>query len=86
MKFKGGNCSFVSVIIILSVLIIGLKAISVPISSDEYRCMVVYSSSNDETVKIDVRFPKFDKDDQHDEYFVIWINNTETFHSDFYRV
>ncbi len=44
--------------IILALIISLTTSISVPITKDEYRCMVVYTQSQDEDIKIDVRFPK----------------------------
>ncbi len=44
--------------IILSLVLISINSISIPVSTDDYRCMVVYSSTPDENIKIDVRFPK----------------------------
>ena len=49
-------------ILILTVFIIGISSIAVPITRGEHRCMVVYTSSEDEDIKIDVRFPHLPKD------------------------
>lgn len=58
-------------------LILALSAsIEVAVSSAGYRCMVVYSSSSDDHLKIDMKFPPI-KSQVKGEHYSIVLQNTE---------
>lgn len=46
-------------IIILSVLLVASFTISIPVTSDHDKCMVVYTTSEGEYLKMDIKFEKF---------------------------
>lgn len=59
-------------------LVIGLsQSISISVSSAQERCMIVSSSSQEEFLKIDLRFERFDQQSLQEGYRIV-LHNTET--------
>jgi len=44
-------------LVVLALIFATSAAIEVVVNSESYRCMVVYSISNDDHLKIDMKFP-----------------------------
>ena len=53
------------------------QAIIVPLKQGEFKCMLVYSMGNDETIKIDITFPHILGWDKNDFYYLS-LRNTKT--------
>lgn len=60
-------------------------SISIPVTSQKDKCMVVYSRDTEDYLKIDVKFEKFTgQTDQ--EYYLVNLHNTETHHIESFNV
>ncbi len=60
------------------VLLLALSfAIEIAVNSADYRCMVVYSTSNEDHLKIDMKFPKITGQTKGEHYSIV-LHNTET--------
>ncbi len=60
----------------LASLIISTSQISIPLTQNVNRCMVVYTSTPDENLILDIKFPSVPKQTS-DEYYRVTIHNTE---------
>ena len=60
----------------LAGLIISTSQISIPLTQNVNRCMVVYTSTPDENLILDIKFPSVPKQ-KLDEYYRVTIHNTE---------
>jgi hypothetical protein len=60
----------------LAGLIISTSQISIPLTQNVNRCMVVYTSTPDENLILDIKFPSVPKQTS-DEYYRVTIHNTE---------
>lgn len=42
---------------ILASLVLGLSAIQIPLKQGQTKCMLIYATAREETIKIDIDFP-----------------------------
>jgi hypothetical protein len=61
----------------ISILITTVASIQIPLTQSQFRCMLVYSAGNDETVKIDINFPHIPHWTDQDRYYLT-LRNTKT--------
>lgn len=57
-------------------LIVVTQQISIPLTQNVNRCMIVYTSTPDENLILDMKFPTV-PDQTSDEFFKVVIHNTE---------
>jgi len=55
-------------ILLLTLLAITCTSIILPIHTDSQRCMVIYSDNQDDTIKINIKFPADPTIEQHYHY------------------
>lgn len=60
-------------------LMLGLTlCIQIPLKQGQFRCMLVYSVGNDETVKIDINFPRLKDWTEKEDKYSLTMRNTKT--------
>ena len=64
-------------ILFFSLLAHSTLSILIPLSQHDFRCMLIYSMGNDETVKIDINFP-YVKGWLEEDHYHISLRNTKT--------
>lgn len=71
--------------LILSLLLLSMTfSIEVAINSNDYRCMVVYSTSEEDHLKLNIKFRKLAV--ENNGYYEILLTNTETEATDRYTI
>ena len=59
------------IILTIASLLLLTHAIELAVSSTDYRCMVVYSTTEEEHLKIDMKFPRFTTQAEGDYYSIL---------------
>jgi hypothetical protein len=71
--------------LILSLLMLSIAfSLEVAINSNDYRCMVVYSTSEEDHLKLNIKFRKLAV--ENNGYYEILLTNTETEATDRYTI
>lgn len=70
---------------IFATLLIAAYSISIPVNSQQDKCMVVYSTTAEDFLKIDITFPKF-PGQSDSEYYLISLFNTETNYVEYFNI
>lgn len=64
-------------VLLLFALLSLAASIQIPLQQGHFQCMVIYSSGHDETIKIDIFFPRISNWTSKDKYQVT-LRNTKT--------
>ena len=64
--------------VLLAVAVVGVAGLEMAVSSLGPRCMVVYSTTSDDHLKIDIKFPKIHYKEELKNYYEVELNNTES--------
>lgn len=67
----------VKIFVLIAIIIALSTSIELTVNSFDYRCMVAYSSSNEDHLKIDMKFPPIKGHVKGDHYSIV-LQNTET--------
>jgi hypothetical protein len=63
------------IFIFIATAIVSLS-ITVPLQNNNQRCMMVFTYGSQETIKLDLKFPRV-ADRQNEEYFELSLRNTD---------
>lgn len=69
-----------SLLLLLSVAIKISESIQIPLKQGQFRCMLIYSMFQNETVKTDINFPRLLNWQEGDKYYLT-LRNTKTEHT-----
>jgi hypothetical protein len=58
------------------IFVINVTCITIPINRFKSRCMIIYSSDENENIKLDLKLPPI-KEQTSQEYYIMTIHNTE---------
>jgi hypothetical protein len=66
-----------SQLLLCGLLLCSTVALEIAVTSSLPRCMIVYTTNEDDFLKIDIKFPKIHSVDAKN-YYIIELKNTET--------
>lgn len=70
-----------SLLLLLSLTIQISESIQIPLRQGQFRCMLIYSMFQNETVKADINFPRLLNWQEGDKYYLT-LRNTKTEHTE----